>query len=226
MDFIDSPMIIQYYGHSCFKITTKPAGRGREDVNIFIDPFDKSVGLRPPQGQADLALVTHNHPDHNNVSALKGEPRVIDIPGEYSVKGVNIIGINSYHDNQKGAQRGSNTIYVLETEDLRICHMGDLGSELSEKQYEAINGIDVLMIPVGGEYTLNGEAATKIVRKIEPKIVIPMHFKIKGSTLDIEDESGFCAEIGNCPKERLPKINLKKKDLEEKNMEVIIMGIE
>jgi L-ascorbate metabolism protein UlaG (beta-lactamase superfamily) len=219
-------MIIQFYGHSCFKITTKPAGRGKEDVNIFLDPFDKSVGLRPPQGQADLVLVSHDHPDHNNVSALKGEPRVIDIPGEYSAKGVNIIGINSYHDDKKGSEKGLNTIYVLETEDMRICHMGDLGSDLTEKQYEAINGIDILMIPVGGKYTLDGELAAKIVRKIEPKIVIPMHFKTKGSEIDIEDEAKFCEEMGNCPKERLPKINLKKKDLEEKSMEVIIMGIE
>jgi len=219
-------MNIQYYGHSCFKITTKPAGRGREEVIIFIDPFDKSVGLRPPQGQADLALVTHNHPDHNNVAALKGEPYVIDIPGEYSIKGVNIVGLNSFHDDKNGELRGLNTFYILESEDLRICHLGDLGSDLSEKQLEDINGIDVLMIPIGGKYTIDGKKAAEIIKRIEPKIAIPMHFKMKGSILDIDDEKKFCGEMGNCPREKISKLNLKKKDLEEKNMEVVLMGIE
>ncbi len=220
-------MIIQYYGHSCFKITTKPAGRGKDDVAVFFDPFDKSVGLRPPQGQADLVLVSHNHADHNNVEALKGEPYVIDIPGEYSAKGANIIGIASYHDDKNGAERGENTIYVLEAEDLRICHLGDLGSDLSEKQLEKINGIDILMIPIGGgNYTIDGKKAVDIIKKIEPKIIIPMHYKIKGSTVDIDDEKKFCNEIGNCPKEKVSKINIKKKDLEEKDMEVVLMDIE
>lgn len=220
-------MIIQYYGHSCFKITTKPAGRGKDDVAVFFDPFDKSVGLRPPQGQADLVLVSHNHADHNNVEALKGEPNVIDIPGEYSAKGANIIGIASYHDDKNGTERGENTIFVLEAEDLRICHLGDLGTDLSEKQLEKINGIDILMIPIGGgDYTIDGKKAVDIIKKIEPKIIIPMHYKIKGSTVDIDDEKKFCDEIGSCPKEKVSKINIKKKDLEEKDMEVVLMDIE
>lgn len=219
-------MIIQYYGHSCFKITTKPAGRGKDDVAVFFDPFDKSVGLRPPQGQADLVLVSHNHADHNNVEALKGEPYVIDIPGEYSAKGANIIGIASYHDEKNGEERGENTIFVLEVEDLRICHLGDLGTDLSEKQLEKINGVDILMIPIGGKYTIDGKKAVDIVKKIEPRIIIPMHYKIKGSTVDIDDEKIFCNEIGNCPKEKVSKINIKKKDLEGKEMEVVLMDIE
>ena len=92
-------MTIQWYGHSCFKISTKPDGRGSgEDVVIFTDPFDKSIGLRPPQGKADIVTISHDHPDHNNSDALKGEPAVLDLPGEYSIKGVSITGINSFHD--------------------------------------------------------------------------------------------------------------------------------
>jgi L-ascorbate metabolism protein UlaG (beta-lactamase superfamily) len=217
-------MIIQYYGHSCFKITTKPAGRGQGDISIFLDPFDKSIGLRPPQGQADLVLVSHDHQDHNNVAVLKGEPSVIDIPGEYSVKGVNIIGIPSSH----GAVENPvpNTIYVLESEDLRVCHLGDLGTDLSEKQLEEINGADILMIPIGGKYTIDHKKAVELIKKIEPAIAIPMHYKINGSTADIADEKKFCNEIGNCSKERLSKINIKKKDLEEKKMEIVLMGID
>lgn len=219
-------MQIQYYGHSCFKIITKPAGRGAEEAVLFIDPFDKSIGLRPPQGQANLALVTHNHSDHNNVAALKGDPYVIDIPGEYSAKGINIIGINSFHDNKNGTERGNNTIFVIESEELRICHLGDLGCDLTEKQLEAINGVDILMVPIGGKYTIDGKKAFEIAKKIEPKIIIPMHFKIKGTTLDIDDEKKFCNEAGNCPKEKIAKLNIKKKDLLEKKMEVVIMGVE
>lgn len=219
-------MNIQYYGHSCFKIVTKPAGRGQEDVTIFIDPFDKATGLRPPQGNADLVLVTHDHHDHNNVEALRGNPRVIDIPGEYSVSGINIVGVNSYHDNKNGAERGNNTFFILETEEMRICHLGDLGHDLDEKQLEKINGIDIIMIPVGGKYTIDGKKAVDIIKKMEPKIVIPIHYKMSGSTVDIDDEKKFCNEIGNCPREKITKISIKKKDLEGKNMEVVLMGIE
>ncbi len=219
-------MNIQYYGHSCFKITTRPEGRGQEEVSLFLDPFEKKIGLRPPQGQADLVLITHHHYDHNNAGAIKGNPTIIDIPGEYSVKGINIIGLESFHDSASGTERGRNTIYLIESEDMKICHLGDLGEGLSEKQLEEIDGLDVLMIPIGGKCTINSKQAIEIIQKIEPKIIIPMHYKIKGTTIDIDDEKNFCAEIGKCSKEKPFKINLKKKELEQKNMEVMLMGIE
>lgn len=219
-------MNIQYYGHSCFKITAKPAGRGQEDVSLFIDPFDKAIGLRPPQGQADLVLVTHDHHDHNNVSALKGDPRAIDIPGEYSVKGINIVGIPTFHDESEGKERGRNTVYLIEAEDIRICHMGDLGGDLTAKQYELLNEVDVLMIPIGGKYTLDYKKAAEMARKIEPNVIIPIHYKISGSNVDVDDEKRFCAEMGNCNSDKSSKINMKKKDLEERKMEVVVMSAE
>jgi len=225
-EFCLCAMNIQYYGHSCFKITTKPAGRGQEEVAIFVDPFDKAVGLRPPQGSADLVLVTHDHSDHNNVSALRGEPRVLDIAGEYSVKGVNVIGVRSYHDNQEGKELGQNTIFVLETEEIKICHLGDLGTDLSEKQLEEIDGVDILMIPIGGKYTIDYKKAIDIIKKIEPNVIIPMHYKVKGSTVDVDDEKKFCSEMSNCVLAKSSKINIKKKELEEKNMEVVILDVE
>ena len=219
-------MNIQYYGHSCFKIALKPAGRGQNEVVLFIDPFDKSVGLRPPQGQADFVLVSHEHNDHNNIEALKGEPRIIKLPGEYSVGGVNIIGIPSYHDNSEGKERGQNTIFLIDGEEIKLCHLGDLGTDLTEKQLEKIGEVDVLFVPIGGKYTIDYKKAIEIIKKIEPKIIIPIHFKLKGSTIDIDNESKFCSEMGYCAKDRPSKFNLKSKDLEEKNMEIIVMDIE
>jgi L-ascorbate metabolism protein UlaG (beta-lactamase superfamily) len=220
-------MIIQYYGHSCFKITTKPAGRGQEDIAIFIDPFDKTIGLRPPQGQANIALVTHDHSNHNNVAALKGEPTVLTIPGEYSVNGVAIVGIPSWHnESTEKAKRVPNTVFVLESEEMRVCHLGDLGTDLTQKQLEEINGVDVLMIPIGGNYTIDYKKAIEMIKKIEPAIIIPMHYKINGSTVAVDDEKKFCNEIGNCSKDKPSKINIKKKDLEEKRMEVQLMSID
>lgn len=218
-------MIIQYYGHSCFKITTKPAGRATEDVTIFLDPFDKTMGLRPPQGQADIIFVSHDHHDHNNIEALKGNPIIINTPGEYSIKGINVIGIDTYHDNKEGVEKGHNTVFILDSEDLKICHLGDLGTDLTSKQFEEME-VDVLFIPIGGAYTIDGKKAAEIIRKIEPKIVIPMHYKMNGSTLKADDEKKFCSEMGNCPKEKVSKINIKKKDLEGKDMDVILMNVE
>jgi L-ascorbate metabolism protein UlaG (beta-lactamase superfamily) len=218
-------MNISYYGHSCFKIATKPSGRATEEVVIFTDPFDKSVGLRPPQGQADVVFVSHHHPDHDNVGALKGNPVVIDAPGEYAVRGINVLGIDSAHDEKEGTVSGRNTIFILESEDLKICHLGDLGTALTPDQLEQIEGVDILFIPVGGKYTIDASMADEIVRKIEPAIVIPMHYKVPGVSLAIDDEKKFCAEMGNCPKAKASKLNIKKKDLEGKSMEVVIMEI-
>ena len=219
-------MQIQYYGHSCFKITTKPGGRATEDITIFFDPFGKELGIRPPQGQADIVFVSHQHFDHNNTSAIKGDPVIIETPGEYAVKGINVVGVEAFHDNENGAIKGRSTIFILEAEELKICHLGDLGCDLTGKQLEEIDGVDILFIPVGGNYTIDGKKATELIRKIEPAIVIPMHYKIAGSTAEIEDEGKFCSEMGNCPKEKIVKFNVKKKDLEEKKMEVVLMDNE
>ena len=219
-------MQIQYYGHSCFKLTAKPAGRATDDVTIFFDPFGKELGLRPPQGQTDIIFVSHEHHDHNNVDALKGDPVIIDTPGEYAVKGINVIGLDSFHDEKEGTERGHSTIFILEAEDLKICHLGDLGSDLSGKQLEEIDGVDILFVPIGGKYTIDGKKAAELVRKIEPIIVIPMHYKVAGSTMDISDEQAFCSAMGSCPKEKTAKLNIKKKDLEGKGMEVVLMNHE
>lgn len=220
-------MTIQWYGHSCFKITTKPEGRGSgEDIVIFVDPFDRSVGLRPPQGRADIVTVSHDHHDHSNSGALKGDPQILDLPGEYSIKGVSITGISSFHDKKEGAERGLNTIFVFESEGIRFCHLGDLGMILDKKQLEEINGVDVLAVPVGGnDFTLDGKEAKTVVDQVEPKIILPMHYKIPASKFKVDDEKKFCKEIGICPREKMAKLILKKKDLENDEVKVILMEV-
>jgi L-ascorbate metabolism protein UlaG (beta-lactamase superfamily) len=217
-------MTIQWYGHSCFKISTKPEGRGSgEDVVIFTDPFQKEIGLRPPQGKADIVTISHDHFDHNNAQALRGEPAVLDIPGEYSIKGVSIKGISSFHDKKEGAENGLNTIFVFESEGIRFCHLGDLAHPLDKKQLEEINGVDILAIPVGNLKSLGGKEAKAVADQIEPKVILPMHYKTKGSKFKGDDEKVFCKEIGTCPREKMAKLILKKKDLEGKELEVIMM---
>jgi L-ascorbate metabolism protein UlaG (beta-lactamase superfamily) len=218
-------MNITWYGHACFKIQTKPS-RGSDEITIFTDPFDKSIGLRPPQGNANIVTISHSHHDHNNVSALKGEPFVIDSPGEYSIKGIQIEGIESFHDKEKGNLRGRNTIFIFKTEDLKICHLGDLGHTLSENQIEKLGEIDVLMIPIGGIYTISPKEAEEIVGQLEPKIILPMHYKIKGLAMEgLEDEKSFCSEIGSCIDKNVSKLNIRKKDLDEMENRIILMSV-
>ena len=170
-----------------------------------------------------MVLVSHDHSDHNNIQAIKGDPYILNIPGEYSIKGISITGVASFHDEKKGAERGLNSIFILESEDLKIVHLGDLGSDLDEKQLEKISGVDVLMVPIGGKYTLDAKKAINIIKKLEPALIIPMHYKVKDLTLDIADEKEFCAILGNCPKEKVNKINFNKKDLADKKMEIVLM---
>ncbi len=212
-------MVITWYGQSCFKIQSG-------ETVVFTDPFNKEIGLTPPRGQANIVTISHNHFDHNNQDALSGDPLVVDGPGEYESKGVNIKGILSFHDDKEGQERGINTIYIIEIESIKICHLGDLGqSKLAAGQVEKINGVDILLIPVGGTYTIDGETAVDIINQIEPRIVIPMHYKISGLAVKIEGVDAFLKEMGIAKKEMVDKLTLKKKDLPEEDIQVVVMKI-
>lgn len=216
-------MNIQYYGDFCFKISTKPAGRATEDIIIWTDPLQKGSGLRSPQGQVDLVFLSHLN-NGETKDAFKEETIVFDAPGEYAAKGIAALGFPTYHDMTEGSERGQNTVYIFESEDIHICYLGALGHDLSPEMLDKLNGVDVLFIPVGGGAdTIDAKLAAELVRKIEPHIVIPMHYKIPGLTLPLETEKAFCEAMGNCPKETLPKLNIKKKDLEGKMMEVVLL---
>ena len=159
-----------YIGHSCFKI------KGKE-LSIVIDPYDPKIGYKLPKLEADLLLTTHDHFDHHNIEGVSGYKLLVDGPGEYEVNGAFIYGIPTYHDDKKGIDRGTQTMYVIDIDGFTLMHLGDLGHELSTDTLEKISKVDVLMIPIGGAFTINAEKAAQVISSLEPGIVLPMHYK-------------------------------------------------
>lgn len=215
-------MQIVWKGHSFFQIITGPA----KDVQVVlaIDPFDESIGLKPSQFGADILLVSHDHRDHNNVRAVSGNPFLIDGPGEFEIKGVYIQGIPGFHDSNLGKERGASTIFTIESEDLKICHLGDFGQkELFAEQLEDIGEVDVLLLPVGGNYTIDAAGAAKIIAQIEPKIAIPMHYQVPKLNLKLDGVDKFLKAMGQKAQEPLPKLTVKKKDLEDEKTKIVLL---
>lgn len=213
-------MHITYLGHSCFKIQDKV---GTDGITLVTDPFDKAVGLPVPHMEADIVTITHDHHDHNNISAIRGTPFVVDMAGEYDIKGVAIEGIESYHDEKEGAERGKNIIYRIDMDDIKIVHLGDLAHILNDAQLEKLVGVDILLIPVGGRYTLDAKKAVEVVSQIEPRIVIPMHYKTADSQMDIDGVDKFIKELGIAPQYE-EKLKVSKKDLPQEDMQLIILS--
>lgn len=214
-------MDITYLGHSSFKIKTRTA-------TVITDPFDsKMVGLKYFGVEGDIVTVSHDHNDHNASDKVTGVKKVVQGPGEYEISGVSLIGYPSFHDNEQGAKRGKNTIYVIEAEGLRVVHLGDIGHQLSEDLINEFGDVDILMIPVGGEFTIGSKEAAEIINKVEPFFVIPMHYMQEGLNKDtfakMEPVETFLKESG-LTTERTPKFTLKKEDiLEDQNTKIIVL---
>ena len=181
-------MEIRWYGQACFRLRD----RGR---SVVTDPYGPRLGLKLPRMTASIVTVSHQHEDHNYVRGIRGSPYAITGPGEYEVKGIFVIGVATYHDAHRGQQRGKNTAYLIELDDLTVCHLGDLGHVPSQEQIEQFNGVDILLVPVGGRTTLAGARAAEVVNLIEPSVVIPMHFKIPGLKANLEGPARFLREM-------------------------------
>lgn len=216
-------MKISWAGQACFSISV--SNSRDHSAEMVIDPFDESIGLKMPNVSADIVLVSHQHKDHNNAQAVKGTPFLIEGPGEYEVKEVFIRGISSFHDDEQGKERGQNTIYVIEAEGMRICHLGDLGQkQLTDEQLEKIDSVDVLMIPVGGKYTIAAPEAQKIISQIEPKMVIPMHYALPKLKVELDDLSKFLKIMGSKEVAPVDKLTLKASALPKDGaMEIVVM---
>lgn len=220
-------MKITWAGQSCFHISLS---NGKDhSAEVVIDPFSQETGLKLPSLSADIVAVTHNHPDHNYVAGVKpagkdGAAFVVNGPGEYEVKEVFIQGVPSFHDDRQGSERGGNTIYIIEAEDIRLCHLGDLGqSQLTDEQVEKIGRVDILLIPVGGTYTISSAEAGKIIGQLDPKMVIPMHYKIPKLAYDLDDVSKFLKAMGKSDIAPVDKLAIKAKDLKEGATDVVVM---
>jgi len=177
-------MKIKWLGHANFLIQT-------EDIKIICDPFDESLGYPVPQLKADIVTVSHEHFDHNAVQLVEGQPQVIKDVGEFIINNVEIKGITSYHDKNMGKQRGTNTIYSIHAEGLKLVHLGDLGHILQVGQLREIGTVDILLLPVGGVYTIDASEALQVADQLNPKIVIPMHYDTPHLSLNLAPVESF-----------------------------------
>jgi L-ascorbate metabolism protein UlaG (beta-lactamase superfamily) len=167
-------MKVKWLGHACFLLTSDSG------LRIITDPYTPGAfGLEyaPPAETADIVTVSHDHADHNNVAAVKGNPQVVQGVGSQEAKGIRFKGIATAHDESSGKERGTNTIFCFALDGINVCHLGDLGHDLSDQTVADIGDVDVLLIPVGGNFTIDAPVANGICKKLAPKVIIPMHFK-------------------------------------------------
>ncbi len=164
-------MKIKWLGHSCFLLTSQSG------IRVVTDPFNEKVGYRLPEVEADVVTTSHGHGDHNHTAVIRGSFVHISQPGRYLERGIEISGTAVFHDEDNGEKRGKNTIFKFRIDGINICHCGDLGHLLTSAMVEELGAIDVLLIPVGGVYTVDAAAASEVVRQLKPGISIPMHFK-------------------------------------------------
>lgn len=200
--------------------------RGKS-VTLVTDPYDSAlVGLKFPKHiEAAVVTVSHDHKDHNAIFNIEGTPYIVKGPGEYDIQGVSIVGFSSFHDEKAGSLRGKNTIFRIEIDGIVIVHMGDLGHNLSSAQIESLDGVDVLMIPVGGTVTIDAKNAVSVVKEIDPSIVIPMHYhkpELNQKTFgELEPVSAFVKELGK-EAVTMPKLSLTREKITEE-MQLIIL---
>jgi len=182
-------MDISWLGHSCFRI------RGAQ-ATVITDPYSPDLGYSLGKPTARIVTVSHQHPGHSYLKGIGGEPKPLTGPGEYEISGVLIIGMTTFHDREKGRKKGKNTVYLMEVDEVSVCHLGDLGHVLTTEQVEELENVDVLLLPVGGVSTINAPMAAEVVRQLEPKVVIPMHYKTKALNRELEPVDKFLKEMG------------------------------
>lgn len=180
-------MKIEWLGHASFKITGTKV--------IVTDPFE-GIGFPFPAVRADVVTVSHGHHDHNAAHLVKGDPAVVDDAGKHAVSGVSITGYQTFHDDCKGAKRGGNLVFVIEMDGLKIAHLGDLGAKPDLDVMAALANVDVLLLPVGGNYTINGAQAAALTKQLSPRLVIPMHYKTPGLNVNVGSVEEFLTAMG------------------------------
>lgn len=208
-------MDITWYGHSCFRLSER-------GVTIITDPFIDDMGYERPRVRTDVVTISHDHPGHNSRIGFRGGPRFFDGPGEYEVKGVFITGIATYHDGRRGAIRGLNTVFLFEFDGLTVCHLGDLGHVPVQSQVETLSDVDVLLVPVGGLHTIDASNAAEVISLIEPRLVIPMHYKTPVEKAKLQTVDKFLKEMGLAPMPAQPELKVTKSSLPDETQVVVL----
>jgi L-ascorbate metabolism protein UlaG (beta-lactamase superfamily) len=208
-------MEITWYGHACFRLSDR-------GVVAVTDPFGEHLAYERPRIRADVVTISHDHGGHNNRIGFRGGPKFFDGPGEYEVKGVFITGIATYHDGRSGSVRGPNTVFLFEFEGLTVCHLGDLGHVPSQAQIEALSDLDVLLIPVGGLHTLDASTASEVISLVEPRLVVPMHYKTPKEKARLHTVDKFLKEMGLKASPPLPELKITKSSLPQETQVVLL----
>ena len=196
----------RWFGHNCFRI------RARE-ATILTDPLDRSTGYAMPKQTADVVTISHDHPGHSNLAAVKPEYQVVRGPGEYEMHDIFVTGIRTYHDDSRGKERGYNTVYLIEVEGMIVCHLGDLGHALTEEQAELMSNVDVLFVPAGGGNVISPSLAAEVVGQLEPKLVIPMQYRTDVGDKKLGEVGDFCKHLGIEMPAAEEKLTLRSSDL-------------
>ena len=207
------PLDLTWHGQSCFRLRGKGA-------SVVTDPYPPSLGPRLKL-DASLVTVSHQHGSHSHVQAVR-DAYVIEGPGEYEVSGVTVRGLPTFHDGADGAEHGRNTVFIIELDDVRVCHLGDLGHSLSDEALEAIGNVDVLLVPVGGGAALDGARAAEVVRQVEPRYVVPMHFGHAAIRGDLAPVDRFLKEMGVAEAEPQTKLVVQASSTESETKIVVL----
>lgn len=211
-------MRIKWLGHSCFKMSTK------NGIRVVTDPFDDNVGYKLPTVETDIVTMSHGHYDHNFVDCVKGNFEIVNKVGNFYVKDIPITGVHTFHDEEDGQKRGDNIIYIFEMDGVRVCHLGDLGHVLTPAQIEMIGEVDVVLIPVGGVYTLDAERAAEVVHQLKPSIVIPMHYKTPVLKFQLDTVDKFIELMGRGERLGSQVIQINTEDLNKDDLRVYILN--
>jgi L-ascorbate metabolism protein UlaG (beta-lactamase superfamily) len=214
-------MKIKWYGHAAFLVTSD------QGVKIITDPYESGayggqLAYGKIKDQVDIVITSHDHADHNDTKSLPGSPQIVKGSGSKTVKGISFKGISTYHDSSKGSERGANTIFTFSVDGIRICHLGDLGHTLSNKELAEVGAVDILLIPVGGCYTIDPKEATHVAEQIKPKVLIPMHYKTEKCGFPIAPVEDFLKGKPNLKKPKASETAFDKTTL-PKQMEIVVL---
>lgn len=186
-----------------------------EGIRIMTDPFDKTVGYPVPCAEADIVTVSHNHFDHNYLQAVIGNYTLFNSGGTHEDHGIRITGIQTFHDSQAGAKRGTNIVFLYEVNGLKICHCGDLGHVLTKEQASRAGKVDVLLVPVGGNFTINAQQAVEVVSLLKPRVTMPMHFKTDFMNFPIDKADVFLELMKKPWKAQKGEIEITEQNIDE-----------